>query len=214
VKHDAEGFVSLFDGRTLTGWKAPDPSYWGVEEGAITGTISEQHPLSVNQFLVWEGGDLGDFELTLRFRLTGSPQVNGGFQFRSKLLPDNDVAGYQVDNNRDTDWLVRLYDEHGRETLAWRGESARYAADGTRTVTPIEGVHGVPANFKLEEWHEYHLIARGSRLELFVNGVKVSEVFDDDPKQQDFRGILALQLHSGKPQKAQFKDIRLKRLGR
>ena len=107
--------------------------------------------------------------------MTGSPQVNGGFQFRSKLLHNNDIAGYQVDNNRDTDWLVRLYEEHGRETLAWRGESARYAANGTRTVMPIDGVHGAPANFKLEDWHEYDLIARGSHLELRVNGLKVAE---------------------------------------
>lgn len=211
-KAKEEGFTPIFDGKTLEGWKAPDVSYWTVEDDAITGTISEQHPLTVNQYLVWQGGNLRDFELKMSFRLTGSPQTNGGFQFRSKLLPDNDVAGYQVDNNHDTDWLVRLYDEHGRHDLALRGESARFAPDGARTVTPIEGVSGTPAHFKLNEWHEYHLIAKGAHLELRVNGVKVAEVQDDDPAQQDFEGILALQLHSGPPMKAQFRDIRLKKL--
>lgn len=209
---DDGGFVSIFDGKSFRGWKAPDMSYWTIEDGAITGTISEQHPLKDNQYLVWQGGELTDFELKLLYRLNGAPEVNGGFQYRSRLLPDYDIAGYQVDNNLTTDWLVRLYDEHGRETMAWRGESAQFDADGQRTVTPIEGVHGKPAAFKLEEWHEYHLIARGPHVELFVNGLKVAEFTDNDPKQQDFRGILGLQLHSGKPQKAQFKAIRLKRL--
>ncbi|MBX7257219.1 MAG: DUF1080 domain-containing protein [Candidatus Hydrogenedentes bacterium] len=209
---DQDGFVSLFDGKTFRGWKAPDMSYWTVEDGAITATISEQHPLKDNQYLVWQGGELGDFELKLMYRLTGSEGVNGGFQYRSKLLPNYDIAGYQVDNNLTTDWVVRLYDEHGRETLAWRGESAYFDASGNRTVKPIEGVHGKPATFKLEEWHEYHLIAKGAHVELFVNGLKVAEFTDDDPKQQDFKGILGLQLHSGKPQKAQFKAIRLKKL--
>jgi len=40
----------------------------------------------------------------------------------------------------------------------------------------------------------------------------VAEVIDNDPKQQDFTGIFAPQLHSGPPMTVQFKDIRLKRL--
>ena len=47
---------------------------------------------------------------------------------------------------------------------------------------------------------------------LRVNDHTVAEVFDNDPKQQDFSGILALQLHTGPPMKVQFKDIRLKAL--
>lgn len=208
-----EGFVSIFDGKSFEGWKAPDMSYWTIEDGAITGTISEAHPLKVNQYLVLQSGELDDFELKLKFRMTGgAPVINGGFQFRSRLLPDNDVAGYQVDNQHETPWLARLYDEHGRHDLALRGQSVKIAADGSRATTEIPGVAGQPAKFRLDEWHEYHLIAKGSHLSLRVNGELVAEVFDDDPTQQDFKGILALQLHSGPPFKTQFKDIRLKKL--
>jgi hypothetical protein len=214
TEHDE--FVSLFDGKTLDDWETPDTSYWSIEDGAITGTISEAHPCTVNQYLVWRGGEIGDFELKLAHRLVkGSPNsggINGGFQFRSLLLPDHDVAGYQVDNNHNTPWLVRLYDEHGRHDLALRGESARLGMNLKRDVTPIEGVAGEPAHFRLDEWHEYHLIAIGNHVELRVNGVKVAEFFDEDPTVRDMKGILALQLHSGPPMKAQFKDIRLKKL--
>lgn len=209
---DAEGFISLFDGQDLHEWETPDLSYWSIEDGAITGTISESHPCTVNQYLVWRGGEIGDFELKLLHRLSGSPGINGGFQFRSLLLPDHDVAGYQVDNNHDTPWLVRLYDEHGRHDLALRGESVRLGLNLKRDIAPIEGVAGQPAHFRLDEWHEYHLIARGNHVELRIDGVKSAEFFDEDPTVRDLRGILALQLHSGPPMKAQFKDIRLKRL--
>jgi hypothetical protein len=114
-----------------------------------------------------------------------------------------------VDNNTNTPWQVRLYDEHGRETLAWRGEQAVFDANGQKTVTSIEGATG-QARFNLGEWHEYDLICRGTTMTLKVNGRLVSEVVDDDPAQQDLSGILGLQLHSGPPMKVQFKDIRLK----
>lgn len=208
---EESGFRSLFDGKTLAGWQAADMSRWSVEDGAITAKITPEHPLAENLYLIWQGGKLRDFELKLKHRVFGSPGINCGFQFRSEELPNHDVKGYQVDNNLDTDWCVRLYDEHGRETLAWRGESATFDAEGKRTVTPIPEAQG-PAKFRLEEWHEYHLICRGPHLLLKVNGEKVAEVFDNDPNQQDFSGILALQLHTGPPTTAQFKDILLREL--
>ena len=209
-----KGFKSIFDGKTLNGWKGADMSFWTVEDGAITGKITTEHPTERNHYLVYQGGKLGDFELKLRHRVLSKDNVNCGFQFRSEIfdgkIPD-DCRGYQMDNNTGTPWLVRLYDEHGRETLAWRGEKAVFDASGQRTVTPIEGATG-EARFRLEDWHEYHLICRGSDISLRVNGRLVSEAIDGDPSQRDLSGILALQLHSGPPMTVQFKDIRLKML--
>lgn len=209
------GFERLFNGTDLSGWETPDLSYWSVEEGAITAKITEAHPCTVNQYLVWEKESFGDFELKLSFRINAvnpadAPNVNGGFQFRSQVIEGHDVAGYQVDNNLGTDWLVRLYDEHGRHTLAWRGERTTITDKGELRVSPIAEAKG-PAHFKLEDWHEYHLICRGATLTLRVDGKVVAEVTDNDPKQQDFQGVLALQLHSGPPMTVQFKDVRVKR---
>jgi len=204
-----DGFKSIFDGKTFDGWKAADMSFWSIEDGALTAKITPEHNLPENLYLIWQGGELKDFELKLKHRVFGSPGINCGFQFRSKELPNHDVAGYQVDNNLDTDWLVRLYDEHGRHDLAWRGQSATFDEKGVRTETKIEAAQG-PAKFALEEWHEYHLIAKGPHLQLKVNGELVAEVYDNDPAQQDFAGILALQLHTGPPTVAQFKDVQLK----
>lgn len=203
------GFKPLFDGRTLTGWESPDMTYWSVEDGAITGRISPEHPCSVNQYLVWSGGDLADFELKLRSRLRGEGGINNGFQFRSRLLPDHDIAGYQVDSNLQTDWLVRLYDEFGRHTLAWRGQRTVFDELGRPTHGDIAEAKG-PAWFRLEDWHEYHLICEGPHLTLKMDGRLAAEVIDNDPRRRDLTGVLGLQLHSGPPTLVQFKDIRVK----
>ncbi|HVK14434.1 MAG TPA: NPCBM/NEW2 domain-containing protein, partial [Gemmataceae bacterium] len=75
------------------------------------------------------------------------------------------------------------------------------------------------ANLKKGEWNEYTIIARGPRVILKLNGETTVDLEDNqrdpgrDPnKQGERKGLFALQLHSGPPQKVEFKDIRLKRL--
>jgi hypothetical protein len=204
-----DGFKSIFDGQSLAGWETPDLSYWTVEEGAITGRITIDHPCTINQYLVWKGGELADFEMKLKSRLQGEGGINNGFQFRSRLLPDHDICGYQVDNNLQTPWLVRLYDEFGRHTLAMRGERTVFDSRGMRSTSNIEEATG-PAWFRLEDWHEYHLICIGPKIILRVDGKPAAEVEDLDVRRQELQGIFALQLHSGPPTLVQFKDVRLK----
>ena len=135
--------------------------------------------------------------------MRGEGAINNGFQFRSRVMDNGwDVAGYQVDNNLNVNnvspWLVRLYDEHGRHDLALRGQRTSIDENGKVTHEPIPEA-AREAWFKLEEWHEYHLTCVGNRITLEVDGRLAAEVIDNDPKQFDPAGILALQLHSGPP---------------
>jgi hypothetical protein len=207
------GFDPIFDGHTLTGWQGQDMSFWSVEDGAITGTISPEHAPKLNQYLIWQGGMLDDFELKLTFRLrsTNSAAVNGGFQFRSRRLPNGDVAGYQVDNNYLQPWKARLYDEFGRHDLALQGERTVFDRDGSKHTEKLK-LEPEADDFRLDEWHEYHLIAQGRKLSLRVNEKLIAEVTDNDDDSYEALGLLALQLHTGPPMKAQFKNILLKRL--
>lgn len=207
-------FVPIFDGKTFEGWKAEDMSYWTVEDGALTGTISEAHPLKRNYYLVWQGGKMADFELVMRHRVISKDSVNSGYQFRSEMFDGElkqDCRGYQMDTQTQSPWLARLYDEFGRHDLALRGEKTVFDPDGKKNTTPLAEAAG-PAWFALEDWHEYHLICKGAHLSLKIDGKLAAEVEDNDPKQQDFSGILGLQLHSGPPMKVQFKDIYYKPL--
>jgi hypothetical protein len=208
-----EDFEVIFDGQSLAGWLGQDMSFWTIEDGAMTGTIRPDHRPPMNQYLVWQGGLVEDFELKVDYRHTDSttPDTNGGFQYRSRRLPNGDVAGYQVDTNFGQRWRSRLYDEFGRHDLALEGEEAWFSDLGQRRVQ-TGTVEGAPASYRLDEWHEYHLRAVGPELTLRVNGQVIAVAHDGDADSYEPRGILAMQLHTGPPMKTQFRNIRLKRI--
>lgn len=204
------GFKSIFDGKSLKGWKAPNMSYWSVEDGAITAQSTEENPCKSNQFLVWQGGDVADFELKAKFRLANN-QGNSGIQFRSKIDSKGMGIGYQADILPGGPWCGALADEYtGREPLmAPNGHKTVVDADGKRTCTPA----GKPVSLrKPGQWNDYHILARGHRMILEINGQVSAEFIDNDAKKFQPTGILALQLRSGPPMKVQFKDILLKNL--
>jgi putative membrane-bound dehydrogenase-like protein len=207
---DNQGFQSLFDGKSLTGWSSPDMSYWSVEENAITAQSTPEHPCTANQFLVWQGAEVSDFELTTRFRLANN-KGNSGIQFRSKVTPTGDTIGYQADILPGGGWLGALCDENTpRETMmAPNGHKTVIDELGKRTTTTL----GSTAELRPPgEWNDYRILAHGHHLILMVNGSKCAEVIDHETGRAHLSGILALQLRSGEPMKVQFKDIRLKTL--
>jgi hypothetical protein len=206
------GFKPIFDGKTLNGWKAPDMSHWSVEDGAITARSTEQNPVTTNEFLIWQLGDLDDFELKLAYRISGTPAANSGVQVRSRVDEDGHVAGYQADIDRAGQWTGALYDEGGRGVLATRGQRIVIDAAGNKATTSIGDAAALMANINKDGWNDYEIIARGSKIVLAINGKVTAEVIDKDKKDSDLSGVLALQLHAGAPMTVQFKDIRVKRL--
>lgn len=205
-----DGFESIFDGETLDGWSAPDMSFWSVVDGAITAESSEVNPCTFNQYLVWQGGDVGDFELKVKFRLLNN-NGNSGIQFRSRIREDGMGVGYQADILPGGPWCGALADEYtGREALMVpNGHKTVVDADGTRTCTPA----GEPVSLRrADEWNDYHIVAKGRHIVLRINGHVSAELIDNDEREFDASGILALQLRSGPPMKVQFKDIYVKRL--
>lgn len=201
-----EGFRPLFNGQDLSGWKG-DPALWKVVDGTITG--EHDGSLPYNKFLIWDG-TLGDFELRLKFRMEGNN--NSGVQYRSAHLQDAGewvVGGYQADIHPAPQYCGMLYDERGRGIIAERGQRVRLSKNGQKQVEKLD----VPVDqVDLKEWHELTIIARGSHLIHQLDGVTTVEIFDEDEKQRDLSGVLALQIHAGPAMKVQFKEIRLKEL--
>ena len=131
---DEAGFVPLFDGTSLSGWEGK-PEFWSVRDGAIVGETTAERPTKGNTFLIWRQGTVDDFELRLRYRLTGG---NSGVQYRSRDLGDSVVGGYQADFESGTKYSGIVYEEKGRGILALRGERVSIAADGP-LIRPIPG---------------------------------------------------------------------------
>ena len=203
---------NLFNGKDLTGWKGLD--FWSVEDGCITGRTTKEKPTKGNTFLVWQGGEIGDFEFTFKYKIVGG---NSGVQYRSKVVDEKGyvVAGYQADFEAGKTYSGILYEEKGRGILAQRGQKT-VIKDGEKpgkAKVEVTGEVGksaeIQAKIKAEDWNEYRIVAQGGHLQHFINGVQTVDVTDETAVGAK-KGILALQLHAGPAMVVQFKDLVLK----
>ncbi|MBA3483227.1 MAG: DUF1080 domain-containing protein [Pirellulales bacterium] len=202
-------FKELFNGRDLAGWEA-DEQIWTVEEGLLTGQTTADTKLEHNTFAIWTGGEVDDFHLVAEFRLEGDN--NSGVQYRSKRNPDKgkySIVGYQADIHPAANYVGMLYDEGGRGIAAERGQRVTLGPNDTKELKPQSG-ELEPAD--LTKWNKLEVIARGNRLIHKLNGMETIEVTDNDPKNAEAKGLLALQVHAGPPMKVQYKSVRLKPL--
>ena len=83
VPDDMAGFVPIFDGKTLAGWDG-DPRFWRVDNGEIVGETTPEKVVTLNNFLIWRGGTVKDFELKVEFRMNGT---NSGFSTQHEGCP-------------------------------------------------------------------------------------------------------------------------------
>ncbi|MBI1371387.1 MAG: DUF1080 domain-containing protein [Phycisphaera sp.] len=203
---DETGFTSIFNGKDLTGWDCED-GHWTVADGAITctGTAKERN------WIIWRGGEPGDFELRLKFKWT---KGNSGVQVRSHIVEDHPhwVQGYQVEVAEQSKmglWHHSFSPETYRHSLALAGEKSHYAADGTKTVDQVADAAKIKASYREDAWNDMTVIAQGPRLVQIINGVTFSEIVDEDAKYAMSKGLIALQDH-GKGCAVAFKDIRIK----
>jgi hypothetical protein len=115
---DADGFVSLFDGRTFAGWEGNEKVF-RIADGAIIGGNLEEK-VARNEFLSTTK-EYGDFELRLKFKVLGKG-ANAGVQFRTKRIPNHhEVIGYQADLG--DGWWGSLYDESRRKTILAKADA-------------------------------------------------------------------------------------------
>ena len=187
---DDDGFVPLFDGKTLDGWeKAGGGATYRVEDGAIVGEVGP----GPNTFLK-TAKTYGDFVLKLDVKL--DVPGNSGIQFRSHQKDDRvrTVFGYQCEiDPSPRAWTAGIYDESRR---GW--------------LYPLTGHPDAQKAFKLDGWNAFTIEARGPSIKTWLNGVPCADLID----AADLDGFIALQVHAGQAGRIRWKDIRLKDLGR
>ncbi|MCA9036565.1 MAG: DUF1080 domain-containing protein [Planctomycetaceae bacterium] len=209
----ADEWQTIFDGKTLEGWDG-NPKLWRVEDGAITGQTTAENKISKNQFLIWRGGEVDNFELELEYRIVNG---NSGIQYRSFELPNSEwgIGGYQADFEAGKTYSGILYGEQFRGILALRGESTELVRNGDKFEKKVVGNIGnseeIQSKIKHEDWNKYRIVANGFRFQHFINGVPTIECVDNDEQQRRESGLLALQIHVGPPMIVQFRNIRLKK---
>lgn len=202
---EADEVVTLFNGKNLDGWEG-DPKVWSVRDGSIVGS-SVDHAIKANTFLVWKKGIYDEFYLTYKARLEGDN--NSGVQYRSELADPKTwkVIGYQADMHAKPEYTAMLYGEGtGRSIIAQRGTKATLETDATKSTIDKHAFDVTPVD--ISEWHEYEIIANGNRLIHKLDGKTTIDVTDKHKKALK-RGVIALQVHAGKPMTVHFKDIEL-----
>lgn len=209
------GFRSIFDGKSLEGWEG-DPKYWSASDGIMAGQITPETVIKSNTFIIWQGGELQDFELKVDYRIT--PEGNSGINYRSVVVPDKvtpsnrfAMRGYQCDIDGRNRYTGNNYEEKGRLFLAQRGEMTRVTGTRKPVILSHIGDNAALAGSLMEGWNSVHLIARGNVLMHSINGQLMSVVIDDDPNRPR-SGQIGVQVHVGPPMKVEYRRWRIQRL--
>jgi LmbE family N-acetylglucosaminyl deacetylase len=173
------GWIALFNGRDLSGWKPHGRERWVVDGGEILGEAltKEYGYLSTEK-------NYRDFELKAMFKAEGAG--NSGIFYHS-TLDGVDIKGVQVEVDPNPGKHTGgLYESGGR---GWLIQPPKAAEDALR----------------IGDWNEIRAVVRGPRVQTWVNGVAAVDYTDPSPKYVD--GVIALQLHSGGEGRMRFKEI-------
>jgi hypothetical protein len=222
-----EEFISMFDGETLDGWEG-DQAYWKVEDGQIIGEIKEGVDLPHNTFLIWEKSQPSDFEMKGEFKISESG--NSGIQYRSEKVEDLPYAlkGYQADMDGKNNYTGQNYEERKRTTLAYIGQKTRIKPQekegdlranvernawlGMEVVENLGDRDSLSNLVKKEDWNTFRIVAKGNRLQHYINEVLMSDVTDEDPENRTMEGYLGIQVHRGPPMRVALRNLYLKDL--
>jgi hypothetical protein len=189
-----DGWVSLFNGKDLTGWKQLNgEAKYEVVDGVIVGTTVMNTP---NSFICTEK-NYSDF--IFEVDLLVEPNMNSGIQFRSESKPDYNngrVHGYQCEvDPSDRAWSAGIYDEARRGWL--------YTLELNPAAKPA---------LKMNEWNHYRIECIGNSIKTWLNGIACAHVIDDMTPT----GFIALQVHGignnkeKEGQQIKWKNVRIK----
>ncbi len=206
AKHHKGEMTSLFDGKTLNGWtQLNGTADYRVEKGTIIGKTKEGSP---NSFLCSDKL-YGDFELHFQVKLIND-ELNSGVQIRSqcKELTDKEKArGDKHGRVNGPQVEIEATKEKGAESGYVYGEALGGWMTPKSDLTP----HNY---FKNGEWNQYRIVAKGHRIQTWVNGNKVSNLVDKEKHKSHSKGFIGLQVHSIKkgsgPYEVTWKDIKIK----
>jgi 3-keto-disaccharide hydrolase len=182
------GWVALFNGKDLAGWKNNGEEKWVAEQG----TILCESTANKYGYLTTEK-TFRDFELSLMFK--GEAQGNSGVFFHSKITgidPQHgpDIEGMQVEVDPKTgSHTGGLYESGGRGWL----------------VTPTAAQENA---LKVGEWNHLEVSVKGNHIVTHLNRVLIADYIDATPKFVD--GMIGLQIHTGGGVKMRWKDIYLR----
>ena len=190
------GVIDLLRGNALEAWKVPS-ARWQFKDGSIVG---ETGPVSLStpEWIYTKQG-FSNFEFTCELKLTGDNRRNTGIYYRVQPISYRGrfeaPSGYEFDAAATGDKLTgSVGDWYARPSLRISADSA--------IINKI---------YNSDSWNRMTIRARGNRLEYWINGTKVMDYRDEDPKGSR-EGIIGFQMHDGSVMKAEYRNIRVRPL--
>lgn len=184
-----EGFVELFDGKSLAGWKASEnDASWKVVDGMLICRGPRSH-------LFYMGTDPAkpaEFKnFHLKAEVLTKPKANSGIYFHTR------------------------YQQEGWPSQGHEAQVNNTSGDPVRTGSLYNVVKNLDAPAKDDEWFTEEVIVEGNRIVIKVNGNAIVDHVEDTAAVKDGRklssGTFALQAHDPGSE-AHYRSIRVKRL--
>ncbi|WP_044253796.1 DUF1080 domain-containing protein [Rhodopirellula sp. SWK7] len=193
--------IDLFEGRSLDAWNVPSDHWHVGDEGIVGSTGTEK--LGVPEWL-YTKQQFSDFEFTCELKMTGDNRRNSGIYYRVKPFHFEGykhfeaASGYEFDagypgRNKKNNW-GSLGDWYARPSLRVYADQAIIAQ-----------------TYKPEAWNRVTIRACENRLEYWINGIKVLDYRDNDPKGSR-EGLIGFQIHDRTVMKIVFRKIRVRPL--
>jgi hypothetical protein len=183
----AGDWVNLFDGKTLDGWvQRNGTASYRVTDGAIVGRTSEGSP---NSFLA-TAQEYADFEL--EFEVKVDDALNSGVQIRSRTRQRSTGEGADDQAGRVFGPQVEIEASPGLAGFVY-GEATRRG-----WLTPQERLRP-HEHFRNGEWNRYRVVARGPRIQTWLNGQPIEDLTDEATYRSHPKGFIGLQVHSVDP---------------
>lgn len=191
--------IDLLAGGTLDAWELPS-ARWALEGDSIVGSTGGEK-IQIPEW-IYTRQRYGDFVFTCELRMTGDERRNSGIYYRVTKFHHEEKgnekafvapSGYEFDvvHPARVGYTGSLGDAYARPVLR---------------IFPDPGV--VSQAFKPEDWNRLTLRARGNRLEYWINGIKIMDFIDPDPKGSR-AGVIGFQIHNGSVMKVEYRKIRV-----
>lgn len=207
-------WISLFDGKTLNGWKHSTlgTAEYTVVDGTIHGKTVDGSP---NSFLI-SAEQYGDFEL--EFEVKVHDKLNSGVQVRSREKSEADLAGSGKDGKPATD-LNRFFGPQV-EIEASPGQAGYIYGESTGlgwlSPEPQQKPEASHSHIKNGEWNSFRVVAKGARIQTFINGQPVADLTHEGIYKTHPKGHIGLQVHGIKkgdgPYDVAWRNLRIRPL--
>jgi len=176
----------LFNGKDLAGWKVVGPERWSVDDGTILGEGIHGKDGFLKTLKKYK-----NFHAFLRFKCE-TPN-NSGFFYHSDIEEDmSQIRFIQVE----------IDSAIGDHTGGLHGDRTPETGGRGWIVWPAPELETVLRPF---DWNDMLVKVEGHRVQTYLNGVQMIDFTFPDPRNTD--GVVALQIHPGKPSRIRFKDI-------